>query len=897
MNPFLQWIDAQGWTPFEFQREAWRAYADGCSGLIHAATGAGKTLAAWGGPIIEWFGEASAEFPPSCPLRALWITPLRALANDTAQSLREPVQALDMPWSVELRTGDTPQSVRRRQRERLPTALITTPESLSILLSYPGSSEQFTSLRLVIVDEWHELLGAKRGVQTELCLARLRSLAPRVRTWGLSATLGNIEEALDALVPAPSTGAGARCSASRKAHASDCGPAGDGTQRSDAALIRSAITKRIEIETLLPDSIERFPWSGHLGTKLRAQVIERIGNAKTTLLFTNTRSQAEIWFRELILTRPDWLESIAIHHGSIDREVRERVESRLREGALRCVVCTSSLDLGVDFLPVEQVMQLGSPKGIARLMQRAGRSGHQPGAVSRIIGIPTNAFELIEFAAARDAVAGAMRLDVSNERETTRVVAHLARNGQSDSHACGFAGVSLEHRTPLDRPLDVLAQHLVTLGVGDGFDASDMLREVRSTRAYRNLSHREWQWTLDFISRGGESLRAYPQYAKVLFDEDRFARVESKQIARTHRMMIGTITSDSAIRVRMRGGATLGTIEERFISRLRRGEKFFFSGRLLELLHIRDMTAWVRPATRAGRGNIPRWMGGRSPLSTQLARGVRARLQAARDGRFDTDEMRAIRPILELQRAWSKIPETDELLIERSPHRGINHIFIFSFAGRLVHEGLTALVGWRISQMRPCSMSMSSNDYGFELQSRDPLDFSDPQWREILSPANLLDDLLASMNATELARRRFRDIARIAGLVLSGYPGQGKTQRQLQASSDLFFDVFREFDPENLLLAQAQREVLERELEFSRMKETFERLAQERITIIETKRFSPLAFPLWTESIRTQEVSSESWQVRVQRMVEELERAAEPGAPAERRERRARRTSTVECSH
>ncbi|MGI9015354.1 MAG: ligase-associated DNA damage response DEXH box helicase [Phycisphaerales bacterium] len=827
MDVWEKWFTSRNWKPFEFQREVWRAYADGASGLLHAPTGAGKTYAVLGGPIREWLSECDRHGnndDGDAALRVLWITPLRALANDTANAIRGPLNDLDLPWKVELRTGDTTATARQRQIKSLPTVLITTPESLSLLFTHPGAQQRFASLRSVVVDEWHELLGSKRGVQTELCLAHLRSLVPHLRTWGLSATLGNLDEALSAL-----TG-------SREQYAIQ------------PRLVRGEQPKTVTIQTLLPETLERFPWAGHIGLRLLPQLIDVLEESGSTLIFTNTRSQTEIWYHELLKARPDWLGEIAIHHGSLDREIRERVEAMLANGELRAVVCTSSLDLGVDFTPVERIVQIGSPKGIARLLQRAGRSGHQPGAVSCAIGLPTNALELVEYAAARDAIAASLQSDAS----------------ELDSH--------IEQRSPIRNAMDVLAQHLVTIGMGDGFAISAMQREVMQTHAYATLTEASWQWVIDFVQRGGDPLAAYPQFAR-LVERDGLLRVESRDIARLHRMSIGTITSDTAVRVRYARGSMLGTIEESFIERLRPGDRFAFAGRVLELVRYRDLTATVRNATRTS-GTVPRWNGGRSPLSTELARAIRARLDQARHDIFDCSEMQLVRPLLELQARWSVIPAHNELLIECTGVRGIHHVFIFSFAGRLVHEGLAALIAWRITQARKCTIHVSSNDYGFELSSRDPLDFTVEQWHALLSPHKLLDDLIACLNATAMARRRFRSIAQIAGLVFPGYPGQFKTNRQIQASSDLFFDVFAEFDPDNQLLSQSKREVLEAELEYHRLNQTLERLATESITLMHARRVSPLAFPLWVESLRSQDVSSESWSDRVHRMVEELELAA-----------------------
>ncbi|MDQ6633006.1 MAG: DNA ligase-associated DEXH box helicase, partial [Verrucomicrobiota bacterium] len=570
---------------------------------------------------------------------------------------------------------------------------------------------------------------------------------------------------------------------------------------------------------------------------LLPDVLKKLESNKTTLLFTNTRSQTEIWFRALQEARPDWANEIALHHGSIDHELREQVENRLRAGTIRCVVCTSSLDLGVDFPPVEQVIQIGAPKGVARMLQRAGRSGHRMGAVSRILCVPAHALELVEFAAVREAIAA---------RE-------------------------LEIRSPLDRPLDVLVQHLVTVALGGGFVESEMRKEIQSVFSYRNLSDQEWQWCLDFVTRGGQSLQAYPQFKRVVKFNDRFS-VEEKHLALFHRMSIGTITSDSAVVIRFVRGGTLGTTEESFAARLKPGQRFGFAGHALEFVRMRDMVAYVRSAKKSS-GLVPQWMGGKMPLSSQLAKVVRKKLSEAREGKYLGVEMEAARPVLEIQNSWSKIPEEHELLIERIQLRDGTHHFIFPFAGRLVHEGLAALLAHRVSQIFPSSLSVTVNDYGFGLLSSNPISLTDADWRKILSPENLLEDLLACLNSTELAKRQFREIARIAGLVFQGYPGHSKSTRQLQSSSGLFYDVFMRYDPENPLLNQARREVLERQLEISRMKQSLETISKFKIHLMEIARLTPLSFPLWASFVQAN-VSSEKWTDRIQKMAMQLEAAA-----------------------
>lgn len=827
-----------GRAPFDYQREAWRAYLAGRSGLVHAPTGTGKTLAAWMGPVAEAAGESgeSGDGPTSHagqaePLRVLWVTPLRALANDIAANLAEPIESMGLRWSVELRTGDVSSSVKARQKNRLPTCLVTTPESLSLLLSHPNSAKKFATLRLIVVDEWHEFLGTKRGVQVELTLARLRRLATGARTWGLSATVGNLDEAMGVLI---------------------------GNPRAEAApplLIRGPQVKRTEVRTLLPESIERFPWYGHLGVKLQEAVAAQVERAASTLLFTNTRSQAELWFQALQRVKPDWVGQVALHHGSIERGLRREVEMKLAAGTLRCVVCTSSLDLGVDFRPVDQVMQVGSPKGVARLLQRAGRSGHAPGRVSRIVCVPTHAFELVEFAATRRALA---------DRR-------------------------IETRSPLRLTMDVLAQHLVTVAAGGGFVEEELLAEVRSTHAFAELSEEMWQWAMQFVTEGGATLGAYPRFKKVVRRDGR-CTIANDRIARQHRLAIGTITADAAMTVRFTNGRSLGTIEESFIAKLSPGDRFIFAGRNLELTRVRQMTAYVKTVSQR-RGTVPRWAGARFPLSTQLAGQVRALLgtagrwlsEAGGEGQggaggaapFEEPEMRAVTPLLALQARWSALPDDDRLLIETTQTRDGHHLFFYPFAGRLVHEGLGALLAHRLAAGQPLTVTVTANDYGIELLSPDPLDVEGARWAALFDETNLLEDLAACVNTTQMARRYFRDIARIAGLIYTGYPGEQRAARHLQASSELFFDVFQDFDPRNLLLDQARREVLEQQLEWSRLRSVMRRIAAAEVNLQRTDRLTPLAFPLYADRLRSQHVSSEQWQQRIARIVERLERAAE----------------------
>jgi ATP-dependent helicase Lhr and Lhr-like helicase len=804
------WFARNGWQPFPFQRAVWKEILGGASGLLHATTGAGKTWAVWLGALAADVDKHTSRALPA-PLTVLWITPMRALAADTARALQTAVTELAVPWSIGLRTGDTPSSERARQNKRMPSALVTTPESLTLMLTRANAEEELKHVRLVVVDEWHELLGNKRGTQTQLALARLAHWRPELQVWGLSATLGNLSLAKDALLAPVKT---------------------------PRVAVQGAQPKTLIVDTLIPDTIERFPWGGHLGVRQVEPVAAEIEHASSSLVFTNTRSQAEIWYRALLESRPDWAGLIALHHGSLDQGVREWVELGLKNGQLKAVVCTSSLDLGVDFLPVDRVFQIGSPKGVARLMQRAGRSGHAPGRASRVTIVPTHALELVEAAAARWAV---------EERH-------------------------IEGREMPYKPLDVLVQHLVTIAIGGGFKAQELFDEVRTTHAYRDLTQQEFDWALAFVERGGASLTAYPDYHRVTLDADGVYRVPREDLIRRHRNNVGTIVANATISIAYMTGGRIGSMEESFISRLKPGDVFTFGGRALELVRVHEMTAYVKRAA-SSRGAMPQWAGSRMPLSSELADATLMMLARAVSGVYDEPEMQAVRPLLELQAKWSALPEPGVLLVELIRSREGHHLFCYPFAGRMAHIGLGSLIGWRVARDQPSTFSISMNDYGFELLSARPFDWETLIQDGLFSPDNLEHDILASLNSSELAARRFREIARVSGLIFQGHPGQQKSARQLQASSGLFYEVFRRHDSGNLLLAQAEEEVMLQELELERMRAALRSMSTSRLALTRPKKPTPFAFPLIIARLR-EKVSTEKLSDRVARMLADLEKAA-----------------------
>jgi ATP-dependent Lhr-like helicase len=803
LQPALEWFASMGWQPFSFQLEAWQKFTERKSGLVNAPTGSGKTYSLLLPLITQGI---NAGIPEGQGLRAIWITPIRALGKEIEQAAQRALKGMSSPWKVETRTGDTAQHVKQRQKSRLPEILVTTPESLHILLATKGYPDLFKNLQTVVVDEWHELMGSKRAVQMELALSRLRGINPNLRTWGISATIGNMEEALEILLGA-SQGSEQGC------------------------IIRADIEKKTEVISVLPDDVETLPWAGHLGIRLLEKVIPVLQKSKSTLIFTNTRSQAEIWFQRLLEVSPDLAGIMAMHHSSISKDLRGWVEDALYDGRLKVVVCTSSLDLGVDFRPVETIIQIGSPKGVARFLQRAGRSGHRPGEVSRIYFVPTHSLELIEASALRQAI-------------TDKVV---------------------ECRLPYIRSFDVLVQYLVTLAVSEGFVADQILSEIRNTSSFKSISDDEFNWCLNFITIGGQSLKSYDDFHKVVV-EDGVYRVNSRRVALRHRLNMGTIVSDTLMQVKMAKGGFLGHVEEYFISKLKPGDVFWFSGRNLELVRVNGLVAQVRLSEQK-TGIVPSWQGGRMPLSAELGAMLRVKLCEAAAGKSLEPELQLIQPLINLQLERSIVPDPGQLLIEKYTSEEGHHLFVYPFEGRLVHEGMAALLAFRLSLFCRITFTISMNDYGFELLSDQPIPIEEGLDSDIFSTLHLRDNISRSVNETELARRKFRDIARIAGLVFSGYPGKPVKDKHLQASAQLFFNVFLDYDPHNLLFLQAFEEVYDFQLEEARLRSALERISRQEIVIQTIEKPTPLCFPVMADRLSNIHLSSESLQDRIRKMM------------------------------
>jgi len=886
-----QWLAAKGLAPFPFQQQAWQHILRGDSGLVNAPTGCGKTYSVFLGAVIQFINNNPGDYKKKTKsgLQLLWVTPLRALAKDIGRAMEEAISELGMQWQIGIRNGDTDTAERQRQKRQMPEVLIITPESLHLLLAQKNYTEVFQSLKIIAVDEWHELLGSKRGVQVELAVSRIvgkslvcsresGALPPTTNVlsstsdsqlpthhstlslWGISATIGNLEEAKDVLLASIA-------------------------EKDKGIIVSANMRKQLEVESIFPDEIEKYPWAGHLGIKLVDKVIPIIHSSRTTLIFINTRGMSEMWYQALLTAAPDLAGAIALHHGSIEHELRVWVEDALHSGTLKAVVCTASLDLGVDFRPVETVIQVGSPKGVARFLQRAGRSGHSPDAVSKIYFLPTHSLELTEAAALKSAI-----------KENI-----------------------IESRVPMLLCFDVLMQYLCTLAISDGFIPDEIFKEIKKTYCYKEITEDEWKEILYFITAGGDALQQYDEYKKVEIIDGLY-KINSRKIAMRHRLHIGTIVSESMMKVKMMNGGFIGVIEEWFVSRLEPGSVFTFAGRQLELVAIKEMTAYVKKSN-AKKSIVPSWQGGRMPLSANLGRKLREQLnkvksdpdsyreekvkienaegvskkskvkiKKAEEKILDTKynkssepgnqlsfetflmedssepELEVLQPLFDLQENLSHVPKANELLVEQIETKDGYHLFVYPFEGRLVHEAMAAILAYRISKVRPITFSIAMNDYGFELLSDQPIPVDDTNVYELFSADNLFEDIQRSVNSTEMAKRKFRDIAVIGGLIFQGYPGEQKKARHLQASASLLFTVFSEYERNNLLLRQAYQEVFDQQMEETRLRDMLNRVQQSRVVITFPQQLTPFCFPIKVDSMR-ENMTSEKLEDRVAKLI------------------------------
>ncbi len=796
------WFQSKDWEVFPFQEKAWKHYLNGYSGLINAPTGFGKTYSLMVPIILEGLQDHK---PNKSGIRAIWVAPIRALTSEIKITCERALEGLGLDWRVEVRSGDTSTTQRRKQLENPPEIMITTPESIHVMMATKGYEKLFRQMKAIVVDEWHELMGSKRGVQVQLGISRIRGLCPKLKVWGISATIQNIDEALDILL---------------------------GTHKSliPHIIIKSELSKKIAVESIIPDEIERYPWAGHLGIQLLEKVVPIIEKSTSTIIFTNTRSQCEIWYQRLLEMHPDLAGAMAMHHGSIGRDIRAWVEEALHEGKLKAVVSTSSLDLGVDFRPVETIIQVGSPKGVSRFVQRAGRSGHQPLAISKIYFVPTHTLELIEGAALRSAIARGIQ----------------------------------EPRISYIRSFDVLIQYLITLAVSEGFVAELIYHEIKSTHCFQSIDEQEWAWILHFLLHGGSSLGAYDEYQKVQLIDGLY-KVSNTRIARMHRLSIGTIVSAASLSVAFQRGKRIGTIEEWFIAAIQPGDVFWFAGQALEFIRIKDMTVQVKRSKKK-KAKVPSWGGGRMPLSSMLSEMIQNKIHGYAEGKIDEMETELLSPLFDLQAEKSVLPRNHQFLIEYIQSKDGYHLMMYPFEGRAVHEGMAALLAKRIADLYSITFSIAMNDYGFELLTDQEIDLGIIQ-KDLFSTEHLVEDIHGSLNSVEMARRRFRDIAKISGLIFQGFPGKAKKQRHLQSSSSLLFDVFKTYEPDNLLFQQTYEEVLTFQLEETRLRMALNRVQDQELTITQPEGYTPFSFPIIVDRLNRERLSSESMADRVKRMI------------------------------
>ena len=798
------WMMEKSISPFKFQIQTWEKFGSGYSGMVVAPTGFGKTFSVFLALISDFLNHPENY---KSGLKMIWITPLRSLSKDIAKAMQEAIDEIGLDWAVGVRNGDTDPKVRQQQVKNMPEILVATPESLQLLLGQKNHQRFFKHLQTIVVDEWHELLGSKRGVLVELGISQLRKYVPKLKIWGITATIGNLDEAMEVLIPYPIK----KTKVTAKEH------------------------KKIEILPVFPDEVEILPWAGHLGQKLADKVVPIILQSKSTIVFTNTRSQSEMWYQLLLNVYPDFAGQIAIHHSSIDSELRNWIEENLSSGKLKAVVSTSSLDLGIDFKPVDTVIQIGSAKGVARFLQRAGRSGHSPFETSKIYCVPTHSLELIEVAALKEAIKQNV----------------------------------IEPRDPQVLCFDVLVQFLMTLAIGDGFYPEETYERIKQVYTFQEITDDEWKSIIEFLTIGGSALKSYEEFHKVVVMEDGLHKVTSRRIAMLHRMNMGAIVSDAMLKVKFISGGYIGMVEEYFISRLKKEEKFILAGRVLEVAMIKDMTVFVRASK--GKAQAPSYLGGRLPLSSNLGQFLREKLSIALNPKTSEKELKFLHPLLMNQEERSHIPKDDEFLVEMIKNREGYHLFMYPFEGRLVHEVMAALIAFRISKLAPISFSMAMNDYGFELFSDKEIPLNEENLGKILTRENLMNDVISSINAAEMARRKFRDIAVISGMVVQNFPGQQRSNKSLQSSAGLIFKVLEDHDPNHFLVRQAYTEVFNMQLQEQRLVEAFKRIEKSKIILKFANSFTPLSFPIKVDSLR-QTLTSEDLDARIQKLIQQAKK-------------------------
>lgn len=760
-----RWFAGRGWTPRPHQLALLAAAREGRHALLVAPTGAGKTLAGFLPGLADLAGH------PREGLHSLYVSPLKALATDVQRNLLAPIGELGLPIRVETRSGDTPSDRKARQRAHPPHFLLTTPESLSLLLSYPDAARLFAGLDSVIIDEIHAFAADKRGDLLALSLARLQAMRPGLRRVGLSATVDDPVAFARWLAPS-------------------------GAEET-VRIVAGEEGARPRLEILLPQ--ERVPWAGHSGRYAAPQIMAEIARNRLTLLFCNTRGLAERIFQELWAANADNL-PIGIHHGSLSREARRKVESAMAQGRLRALVATASLDLGLDWGDVDCVIQMGAPKGSSRLLQRIGRANHRLDEPSRAILIPGNRFEYLEAQAAHDAVMAGAR-----DPEPFRPGAW-----------------------------DVLAQHIMGLACAGPLDPARLHAELVTATPYAALTPAEVDETLEYIAHGGYALRAYDRFKRLVRQPDGRWRLVHPRYAPVHRRNAGIIVDPPALAIRFANGRSLGTVEESFAAQLAPGDSFFFAGTALELVRQTEAELVVRASRKPAR--IPSWGGTRMALTTHLADRVRAFLAAPEAWhRFPAD----VREWLEAQQRRSALPRADQLLVETFPHEGLHYLVVHSFEGWNAHQSLAMLLTRRMEEQGLQPVGFVANDYGLAASSLQPV--VDP--RPLFSADLLTHEFVAWVEESSLLRRAFRDVAVIAGLIERVQPGNRKTGRQVRFSTDLIFDVLRRYEPDHLLIKAAWADARARMTDAGRLGALLDRAAA---TLLHRAldRISPLAVPL-----------------------------------------------------
>ncbi len=777
-DPFAAWFARRGWTPRPHQLAMIAAAQAGDSVLLIAPTGGGKTLAGFLASLLDLAAR------PRPGLHTLYVSPLKALATDIARNLVEPVEEMGLSIGIETRTGDTPANRRRRQKEAPPNLLLTTPESLALLLSQEHAAVLFASLEAIVIDEVHALAGTKRGDQLALCLARLTRLAPAARRVGLSATVAHRRALLDYV------GAG-----------------------SEPRLIEVAQGTPPVLSILLPN--ERLPWSGHMGLSAASSILERIARHGMTIVFVNTRAQGELMFQALWKRNSETL-PIAIHHGSLDIGQRRKVEAAMAAGQLRAVVATSSLDLGIDWGGVDQVIQVGAPKGVSRLVQRVGRANHRMDEASNALLVPANRFELLECEAAIEGVAA----------------------GDQDGPPPPLGG------------LDVLAQHLLLTAAAGPFLPDEMYAEVRCAAPYAQLSRADFDDVLGFVEDGGYALSAYERYRKLFRDSEGRVHIRGARVARQARMNLGTIVEAPLLKVRYggRGGGSLGEIEESFVSMMSAGDTFMFAGRLLSYVRIRETTVEVRDGGE-GEPMVPAYAGSRQPLSTNLANRVRAMLH---DPATWTHYPEPVREWLQLQEQRSELPGEDDLLVEIFPRNGRWYLVAYCFEGRNAHQTLGMLLTRRMERFGYGPMGFVATDYVIAVWcAEEPTDAAGLFEQDMMG-----DDLEAWMAESSMLRRTFRNVAVISGLVERNHPGEERSRRQVTVNTDLIYDVLRRHQPNHVLLRATRADASGGLTDLGRLADMLGRVAG-RVRAVRLNRVSPLAIPvlldIGRETVRTED--------------------------------------------